>query len=134
PTRRIGCITTRLNASTNCLSTSSSPRHRHKGLGQRGLPRCVTPNGAKTYEGMKSIGDVRALVLIRFAPSHTTAGRSLVPAGCPSRGASGKRRASAIESECELVKVDLQVLVADAVVSPAQPGLEISKHAVDARQ
>src|SRR4051794_26182107 len=28
PTRRTGCITTRRNASTNCLSTSSPPRHR----------------------------------------------------------------------------------------------------------
>ena len=30
PTRRTGCITTRLNASTNCLSTSSPPRHRRQ--------------------------------------------------------------------------------------------------------
>jgi len=60
--------------------------------------------------------------------------RSLLGAQAEERLESGGRRASAIESECEFVKVDLQVLVADAVVSPAQPGLEISKHAVDARQ
>jgi len=46
----------------------------------------------------------------------------------------GRRRAAAIQPEGEFVEVDLQMLVADPVVSPAQPGLEVSEHPVDPRQ
>jgi hypothetical protein len=43
-------------------------------------------------------------------------------------------RASSVEPERELVQVDLQVLMTNAVVRPPQPGLEIAKHAMHARQ
>jgi hypothetical protein len=41
---------------------------------------------------------------------------------------------SAVEAEGELVEVGLEVIVADAVVGPAEPGLEVTKDAMDVRQ
>lgn len=44
----------------------------------------------------------------------------------------GHGRSAAVEAECELVEVGLKVGVADAVMSPQKPGLEVPEHAVDA--
>lgn len=46
----------------------------------------------------------------------------------------GHRRPSPVEAEGELVEVGLKVRVADTVMSPAEPGLQVAKHTVDARQ
>lgn len=46
----------------------------------------------------------------------------------------GHRRSAAVEAEGELIKVGLEVVVPDAVVGAAQPGLEVAKDAMDVRQ
>src|SRR2546425_8590304 len=44
------------------------------------------------------------------------------------------RGAPPVEAEGELVQVGLEVIVTDAVVGAAKPGLEVAEHPVDVRQ
>ncbi len=44
------------------------------------------------------------------------------------------RCAAAIETESELIKVCLEMLVTDAMMSPAEPGFQVSEHTMNPRQ
>ena len=55
--------------------------------------------------------------------------------GKAEQGLEGRRRgAPPVETKGELVQVGLEVIVTDAVVGAAKPGLEVAKDAVDVRQ
>ena len=55
--------------------------------------------------------------------------------GQAQKGLEGRHRgAASVETEGELVEVDLQVLVADAVMSAPEPGLEVPEDPMHTRQ
>ena len=69
----------------------------------------------------------KSLLRIQFEPS--------VGIGCSLLGKPQELRhrgAAAVEAERELVQVGLEVLMADAMMSPTEPGLEVPEDAVDA--
>src|SRR5947199_756274 len=59
PTRRTGCITTRRNASTNCLSTSSPPCNRHAGRAR--VHRPTDPGSPRVSRALLSPGVVEVV-------------------------------------------------------------------------
>ena len=75
-------------------------------------------------------------MLIGLTTNHTTSCMSSGRGRWPDqKGLEGRHGGAApVEAEGELVKVDLQMLLADAVMSAAEPGLEVAEDPVHTRQ